>query len=345
MSQGPRAADGPRFLTVDDYEPVARERLPKDVYDYYAGGAGDEWSLAENRRAFRDWAIRPRMLAGAWPVDPSTEVLGWPLSFPVLIAPWAYQKMAHPEGELATARAAAGAGTIMVVSSTMAGYLEEVAAAADGPKWWQLYVFADRGITRDMLHRVHDAGFGAVVLTVDAPENGLRWRDARNDFRMPIGLPTDELAFAPDLTWDDLAWIREAAPVPLLVKGIMTAEDAGLAVRAGVDAIVVSNHGGRQLDSVHAPISVLPEIVDAVAGRIPVLVDGGFRRGTDIFKALALGASAVLVARPVCWGLAVAGQDGVADVLRILRLELENTMALAGTRTVAEITHAFVERA
>jgi isopentenyl diphosphate isomerase/L-lactate dehydrogenase-like FMN-dependent dehydrogenase len=225
------------------------------------------------------------------------------------------------------------------------GYLEEVAAAADGPKWWQLYVSADRGITRDMLHRVHDAGFGAVVLTVDAPENGLRWRDARNDFRMPIGLPTDELAFAPDLTWDDLAWIREAAPVPLLVKGIMTAEDAGLAVRAGVDAIVVSNHGGRQLDSVHAPISVLPEIVDAVAGRIPVLVDGGFRRGTDIFKALALGASAVLVARPVCWGLAVAGQDGVADVLRILRLELENTMALAGTRTVAEITHAFVERA
>ena len=335
----------PKILTVDDYEPLARERLPADIYDYYAGGAGDEWTLAENRRAFERWVIRPRMLTGAWPADPSIEVFGARLAFPVLVAPWAYQRRAHPDGELATARAATRAGTIMVASTTTVDYLEDVAAASDGPKWWQLYVFTDRGETVDMLHRVHAAGFAAACLTVDFPDSGLRHRDTRNGFEMPIGLPSDELTFAPDLTWDDLAWIREAAPVPLLVKGIMTAEDARIAVEVGVDAIVVSNHGGRQLDSVHAPITVLPEVVEAVEGRIPVLVDGGFRRGTDIFKALALGAAAVLVARPTCWGLAAAGEEGVFDVLRILRAELENTMVLAGARTVSDITGAHVARA
>ena len=334
-----------KILTVDDYEPLARERLTTDIYDYYAGGAGDEWTLDENRRAFERWVIRPRMLAGAWPVDPSTELLGTRIGAPILIAPWAYQKRAHPEGELASARAAATAETIMVVSSTMVDHLEDVAGASDAPKWWQLYVFTDRAGTVDMLHRVHASGFAAVCLTVDFPVSGLRHRDARNDFDMPIGLPDDELTYAPDLTWDDLAWIREAAPLPLLVKGILTAEDAGIAVQAGVEGIVVSNHGGRQLDSVHAPITVLPEIVEAVEGRVPVLVDGGFRRGTDIFKALALGATAVLVGRPACWGLAAAGEEGVIDVLRILREELENTMALAGTRSVGDITRTHVEHA
>jgi isopentenyl diphosphate isomerase/L-lactate dehydrogenase-like FMN-dependent dehydrogenase len=334
-----------KILTVDDYEPLARERLPTDIYDYYAGGAGDEWTLAENRRAFERWVIRPRMLAGAWPADPSTEVLQTRIGAPVLVAPWAYQKGAHPEGELATARAAARAKTVMVVSSTTVDYLEDVARASDGPKWWQLYVFTERGETVDMLHRVHAAGFAAVCLTVDFPASGLRHRDTRNDFDMPIGLPQDELTFAPDLTWDDLAWIREAAPVPLLVKGIMTAEDARIAVEVGIDGIVVSNHGGRQLDTVHAPITVLPEIVGAVEGRVPVLVDGGFRRGTDIFKALALGATAVMVGRPACWGLAAAGEEGVVDVLRILRAELENTMVLAGAGSIADITRAHVERA
>jgi isopentenyl diphosphate isomerase/L-lactate dehydrogenase-like FMN-dependent dehydrogenase len=333
------------MLTVDDYEPLARQVLPADVFDYYAGGAGDEWTLAENRRAFERWVIRPRMLTGAWPVDPSTRILGADLAFPVLVAPWAYHGRAHADGELATARAAARAGTVIVVSSTSVDYLEDVAGASDAPKWWQLYVFTDRGVTVDMLHRVHAAGYAAVCLTVDFPDSGLRHRDARNGFEMPIGLPQDQLTFAPDLTWDDLTWIREAAPVPLMVKGLMTAEDALLAVEAGVDAIVVSNHGGRQLDSIHAPMTVLPEIVEAVAGRVPVLVDGGFRRGTDVFKALALGADAVMVARPTCWGLAVAGEDGVVDVLRILRAELENTMVLAGTRTLEDITRAHVERA
>jgi isopentenyl diphosphate isomerase/L-lactate dehydrogenase-like FMN-dependent dehydrogenase len=285
------------------------------------------------------------MLTGAWPADPSTSVLGNDVAFPVLVAPWAYQKRAHPDGELATARAAARAGTVMVVSSTAFEYLEDVAAASDATKWWQLYVFTDRELTVDMLHRVHAAGFGAVCLTVDFPDSGLRHRDTRNAFEMPIGLPQDEHTFAPDLKWDDLRWIREAAPVPLLVKGLMTAEDARIAVEAGVDAIVVSNHGGRQLDSVLAPITVLPEVVEAVDGRIPVLVDGGFRRGTDVFKALALGAAAVLVGRPACWGLAAAGEDGVVDVLHILRTELENTMVLAGTRSLGDITGAHVVRA
>jgi isopentenyl diphosphate isomerase/L-lactate dehydrogenase-like FMN-dependent dehydrogenase len=330
------------FLTVDEYEPRAREVLPPDVYDYYAGGAGDEWTLAENRRAFERWAIRPRMLAGAFPPDPSTDLLGMPIAFPVLVAPWAYQRRAHPDGELATARAAARAGTIMVVSSTTVDFLEDVAAATTAPKWWQLYVFTDRGASEDMLHRVAAAGFGAVCFTVDFPVAGLRHRDTRSGFVMEQGLPQDELVYDPNITWEDLGWIREHAPIPLLVKGILTGEDARLAVEHGADGIVVSNHGGRQLDGVPAGLTVLPEIVDAVEGRVPVVVDGGVRRGTDVFKAIALGAAAVMVGRPACWGLAVAGEDGVADVLRILRLEFENAMTLAGCRTPGDVTPSHV---
>jgi (S)-2-hydroxy-acid oxidase len=332
------------LLTVDDYEPLAREKLPRDVYDYYAGGAGDEWTLAENRRAFDRWVIRPRMLTGALPVDPSTELLGTRVASPVLVAPWAYQRMAHTDGELATARAAAREGTIMVVSSTAVDFLEDVAAASDAATWWQLYVYEDRDVTAEMLRRVHASGYGAICFTVDLPIVGLRHRDERNAFVMPIGLPVSELTFDPNITWDDLEWVREHAPLPILVKGILTAEDARIAVDRGADGIVVSNHGGRQLDSVHAGLTVLPEIVEVVGGRVPVLVDGGFRRGTDVFKALALGAAAVMVARPTCWGLAVAGEEGVRNVLRILREELENTMALAGTKRVADITRDLVER-
>ena len=333
----------PRFVTVDDYEPVARELLPRDVYDFYAGGAGDEWTLAENRRAFDRWSLRPRYLRGAGLPDPSTTVLGVPVSFPVLVAPWAYQRMAHPDGELATARAAADAGTIMVVSSTAFEYLEDVAAASDAPKWWQLYVFDDRGVTEEMLARVVAAGFAGICLTVDFPAYGLRHRDTRNGFMPTYGKRGSTLTFDPELSWDDLAWIRERTPgLPLVVKGILTAEDAELAVAAGIEAIVVSNHGGRQLDGVAAGITVLPEVLDVVGGRVPVLVDGGVRRGTDILKALALGAQAVMVGRPLVWGLAVDGEAGVADVLRILREEFENVMALTGCRTVSEITSALV---
>jgi isopentenyl diphosphate isomerase/L-lactate dehydrogenase-like FMN-dependent dehydrogenase len=333
-----------RFLIVDDYEPVARERLPKDAYDYYAGGAGDEWTLRENRRAFEDWVIRPRMLTGAYPPDASTAILGTEVSMPIIVAPWAYQRLADPDGELATARAAERAGTVMCVSSTTFTYLEDVANASAGPKWWQLYVFTDRALSEEMLHRVHAAGYSAVCFTVDFPVGGLRHRDTRNAFVMPVGLPEDDHVFDPMISWDDLAWIREHAPVPVLLKGIMTSEDARLAVEHGADGIVVSNHGARQLDAVAATITVLPEVVEAVEGRIPVIVDGGFRRGTDVFKALALGADAVMVARPICWGLAVAGEQGVVDVLSILRDELENTMALAGVKRVSDISARLIAR-
>jgi 4-hydroxymandelate oxidase len=330
------------FLTVDDFEPAARERLPADVYDFYAGGAGDEWTLAENRRAFDDWVIRPRMLTGAYPPDPSTEILGTRIDFPVLVAPWAYQRMAHPDGELATARAAERAGTIMMVSSTTAEFLEDVAAASSFAKWWQLYLYTDRALAQDLLQRVEAAGYTTVCLTVDFPVAGLRHRDTRSGFTMPIGLPDSELIFEPSLTWDDLAWIRERSSLPLLLKGILTAEDARLAIEHGVDGIVVSNHGGRQLDGVMAGITALPEVVDAVQGRVPVVVDGGVRRGADVLKALALGASAVAVARPACWGLAVDGEEGVCAVLGILRAEFENAMALAGVHSVADVGPSLV---
>jgi isopentenyl diphosphate isomerase/L-lactate dehydrogenase-like FMN-dependent dehydrogenase len=335
--------DETQFVNVDDYEPVARERLPKDVYDYYAGGAGDEWTLAENRRAFDRWILRPRFLRAAGDPDPSTQLFGTRVSAPILIAPWAYQRMAHPDGELATARAAAREGTIMVVSTTTVDFLEDVAKASDAPKWWQLYIFSDRGYTTDMLDRVAGAGFEAVCWTIDFPTNGLRDRDARHGFTMPMGLPIGDLAYDPLISWDDVGYIREHVPgVPLLLKGILTAEDAELAVQAGADGIVVSNHGGRQLDFSAGSIAALPEVIDAVAGRIPVLMDGGVRRGTAVLKALALGASAVLVGRPAAWGLAVAGEEGVAHVLRILREEFENAMALTGCRTVDEIGPALV---
>jgi 4-hydroxymandelate oxidase len=329
----------PRFLTVDDYEPVAREKLDPGVYDYYAGGAGDEITLRENVRAFERWVLRPRFLRGSGSPDPSTSVLGVPLASPLLVAPWAYQGMAHEDGEEATARAAGDAGTVMIVSSTAVGRLEAVAAAGAGPKWWQLYLAEDRGYSSDVLARVTAAGYGAIVWTVDVPALGLRRRDAKNGFVLPMGLtggaPSD---FEPNLTWDDLPWIREHAPgLPVLVKGLLTAEDARLAVEHGADAIVVSNHGGRQLDRSPAGIDALPEVAEAVAGAIPVLVDGGVRRGLDILTALALGAVATLVARPVAWGLAAAGEAGVRDVLRILHDEFVHAMSLTGCRTVDEI--------
>ena len=330
-------------MTVDDYEPAARAALPADVYDYYAGGAGDEWTLAENRRAFERWTIRPRMLRGSGEPDPATTVLGTPLAFPLLIAPWAYQRMAHPDGEVATARAAAAAGTIMVVSTTAEDIAEEVAAAGAGTAWWQLYMFEDRAYTAEMLARVQSAGYRAICWTVDFQEVGLRHRDARSGFRMPIGLPRSDLVYDGNITWDDVAWIREQVPgMSLLIKGILTAEDARLAVDAGVDGVVVSNHGGRQLDGAPAGLAALPEVVEAIGGRIPVLVDGGVRRGTDILKAVALGASAALAARPFAWGLAAAGEEGVADVLRIFREEFENAMALSGCRTVGDIDRSLV---
>ncbi|MDP9298170.1 MAG: alpha-hydroxy-acid oxidizing protein [Actinomycetota bacterium] len=335
--------DEQRFVTVDDYEPVARERLSRDVYDYLAGGAGDEWTLAENRRAFERWVLRPRFLRGGGAVDPSTVVLGQEIAMPILLAPWAFQRIAHPDGELATARAAAAAGTIMAVSTTALDILEDVAAAAGGSAWWQLYLFEDRGASVDVVDRVVAAGYRALCWTVDFPVNGLRHRDTRNGFELPMGLSSSSFVFDADITWDDVGWIRDHAPgLPILVKGILTAEDAALALEAGVDGIVVSNHGGRQLDTSMAGIDALPEVVDTVGGRVPVLMDGGVRRGVDVMKALALGATAVMVGRPAAWGLAAHGEEGVAGVLEILRGELVNAMSLAGCGTIEDITRAHV---
>jgi isopentenyl diphosphate isomerase/L-lactate dehydrogenase-like FMN-dependent dehydrogenase len=328
----------PRYLQVDDYEPVAKEKLPADVYDYYAGGAGDERTLEENLRAFDRWVLRPRFLRGSGFPDPSTELLGARVEFPVLVAPWAYQRRAHPDGERGTVRGAARAGTIPVVSSTAVDELEQIAAASEGPKWWQLYLFADPGSSAKMLGRVVRAGYDAICWTVDFPVGGLRHRDTRSGFVMPFGIGEADYVYEPNMTWDHLTFIREHAPgLPVLVKGILTAEDALLAVEHGAEGIVVSNHGGRQLDSCTASLDALPEVIEAAAGRLPVLMDGGIRRGTDVVKAIALGAAAVMVGRPAAWGLAAEGEDGVAGVLGILRAEVENAMALTGCRSVAEI--------
>jgi 4-hydroxymandelate oxidase len=332
----------PLFITVDDYEPAARSVLPPDVYDYLAGGAGDEWSVAENRRSFDRWSIRPRVLRASGSPQTSTNVLGTDVSMPVLVAPWAFQYLVHDEGEVATAKAAGEAGTIMVVSSAAWDRLEEIAGVG-GPKWWQLYVFTDRGLTAEMIPRVAAAGYAALCMTVDFQAVGLRHRDTRSGFSLPLSTDDTEVAIDPNVSWDDLEWVRSLAPdLPLLLKGILTGEDASIALEAGVDGIVVSNHGGRQLDGVPAGITALPEVVEAVSGRVPVLVDGGVRRGTDVLKALALGAAAVMVGRPTAWGLAVGGQSGVGDVLEILRREFQNAMALSGCRRVGEITRTLV---
>lgn len=332
-----------RYLQVDDYELVAKSMLPADVYDYYAGGAGDERTLKENLRAFDRWVLRPRFLRGSSFPDPSTELLGTRVEFPVLVAPWAYQGRAHPDGERGTVIGAARAGTIPVVSSTAVDTLEEIAAATGGPKWWQLYLFADQERSAKMLGRVVAAGYEAICWTVDFPVTGLRHRDTRSGFVMPYGIGNADHEFEPNMTWEHLAFIRDHAPdLPVLVKGILTAEDALLAVEHGADGIVVSNHGGRQLDACPASLDALPEVVEAVGGRLPVLMDGGVRRGTDVLKAMALGAAAVMVGRPAAWALAAEGEDGVAGVLGIFRAEVENAMALTGCRSVAEIGRELV---
>jgi 4-hydroxymandelate oxidase len=347
-------------ITVGDFEEEARELLASTVFDYYAGGAGDELTLRENLAAFDRWVIRPRVLVDVSAVDLQTEVLGQPLPFPILVAPTAFQRMAHREGELATARAAASLETIMVVSTIATVSLEDLAATGVR-RWFQLYVLKDRDLTAELVKRADAAGYSALVLTVDAPLLGRRLRDERNHFTLPPGIGLANLegtglpastgsglsSFFADrhdlsLDWNAVAWLRSLSPMPLVLKGILTAEDAGLAVEAGVDAIVVSNHGGRQLDGAPATLDALPEVVEAVDGQVDVLVDGGIRRGADVLKALALGARAVLVGRPCLWGLAVNGEAGVRQVLEILRDELHLALGLAGRPSVGAIERSLV---
>jgi (S)-3,5-dihydroxyphenylglycine transaminase len=345
-------------LSLADIARLARPRLAPPVWDFITGGAGEERTLAANRSAFDGVRLRPRALAGTGRPDTGVKLLGREWAAPFGVAPVAYHTLAHPDGELATARAAGAAGLPVVVSTFAGRTFEELAAEATAPLWLQVYCFRDRAVTRDLIQRAEQAGFEALVLTADTPYLGRRLRDARNSFRLPPGVrpanlsgsgfdsPSDHgrAALDPTLDWSVVEWLRSVCDLPVLVKGIMTAEDASHACAAGVDGLVVSNHGGRQLDSSPATLDVLPEVVQAVAGSCPVLIDGGIQRGTDILAALALGADAALLGRPVLYGLAAAGQEGVARVLDILLAELTDAMALTGTRSVADVRSTRVER-
>jgi 4-hydroxymandelate oxidase len=332
-------------LNVWDYERLSEERLDANALAYFAGGAGDEVTLRRNVDAFRERRLRPRVLVDVSSVTTSTTVLGEQISLPVLIAPLAFQRMAHPDGEGATARAASAAGTVMCLSSAATMTPGEVASAAPGGRrWLQVYVYQDRGRTEDLIEEATGHGFSALVLTVDTPYLGRRERDLRIDFRLPEELEhyAERLrGFDAGLSWRDLEWLAGFG-LPVVVKGILTAEDARLACEHGAAAIAVSNHGGRQLDGVPASLDALPEVVEAVDGRAEVLLDGGIRRGTDVLKALALGARAVSIGRAMLWGLAVGGEEGVSDVLRLLRDEIELGLALLGCCSPAEVTRAHV---
>jgi isopentenyl diphosphate isomerase/L-lactate dehydrogenase-like FMN-dependent dehydrogenase len=335
-------------VNIWDYERLAEEQLEPDAHGYYAGGAGDEVTLRDNVVAFQRWVLRPRLLVDVETCTTATTVLGQEISMPLLVAPVAFQRIAHPDGEVAMARAARDAGTIMCLSTLATATLAEVAAVG-GPRWFQLYVFRDEGVTRELIAQARAEGFTALVLTIDAPVRGNRERDVRSAFAIPPeirvaslgrgGLTPKEVfdEISPSLTWSDLERIAAEASLPLLVKGVLTAEDARLACEHCAAGVVVSNHGGRQLDGVAATIDVLLEVVEAVDGRVEVLVDGGIRRGSDVVKALALGARAVLAGRAPLWGLAVGGEDGARDVLRILRLEILNALQLVGCVSPAQV--------
>jgi isopentenyl diphosphate isomerase/L-lactate dehydrogenase-like FMN-dependent dehydrogenase len=353
--------DGP--INVADFERLAAEKLDPGVLGYFAGGAGDEETLRDNVEAWRRWRLRPRVLAGVGTASTAVDLLGGPLSMPVLVAPVAYQRLVDPEGEIGMARAAAAAGTAMCLSTLATTRPSELAAAApDGRRWFQLYCFKDEAVTRALVDEAVESGFEAIVVTVDAPPAGNRERDRRTGFRIPAGLGVPSIAAAmgvelavtieetfalmsPALGWSDLEDLASESSLPVLVKGLLTAEDAELAVAHGAAGVVVSNHGGRQLDRALASGDALPEVVEAVGGRAAVLVDGGIRRGVDVAIALALGADAVLVGRPALWGLAVAGSAGAEQVLGLLREELELALALCGCASSADLGSSHLRRA
>ena len=344
-----------RLVNLREFEALAAQKMEPTSFEYIAGGAWDEQSLAENDAAWLRYRLRPRVLVDVSRIDPSTTLLGAPAAFPLAIAPMAVHGLAHPDAEVATARAAAAAGIPFALSTTSSCSIEDVAEAApDGTRWFQLYTQSDPGRSRALVERAVEVGYSAIILTVDLPVLGYRQRDRRNAFDIgivPLGNfgeeemgPTHKEP-ALTLTWDDLAEIRSWSSLPLVLKGILTSEDARLAVDHGADAIVVSNHGGRQLDRVPAPVDVLEEVVGAIDGRAEVWVDGGVRRGLDIAIAIALGARGVLVGRPILWALAAGGQAGVERALAILREEFEITLTLLGTPTPAAISREHVARA
>jgi len=346
-------------VAVSDYEPLARERMNEAAWAFVQGGAGDELTLKDNLEAFARLRLLPRVLNEVGGGDTAVTLFGHRHPAPILLAPVAFQQLAHPEGEVATVLAASAMQTAMVISTQSGIALETLAAQAQAPLWFQLYLQPDREFTAALVKRAEAAGVQALVVTVDAPIHGPRNREQRAGFVLPAGIAPVNLAGMRELppesihpggvsllqselvrhapTWHDIRWLRTLTKLPIVIKGILHPDDALRALDEGMDGVIVSNHGGRTLDTVPATIDALPAIAEAIAGRIPILLDGGIRRGTDIFKALALGASAVLIGRPFIHGLAAAGAPGVAHVLHLLRTELEMAMVLAGCRTLAGI--------
>jgi 4-hydroxymandelate oxidase len=347
------------LLNVSDYARAAQAKLSGDVFDYYEGGALDEITRRENVAGWERVKLYYRVLAGVGPRDLTTTVLGQPIAIPITVAPTAFHKLACEQGEIATARAAKAAGTLFILSSLSNTAMEAVFAEAASPRWFQLYIYKDRQVTRELVKRAEIAGAEAIVLTVDAPGLGTRERDARNNFALPHELSVENLAplgkgkfpvvqgsglaayvrenFKQDLGFDDLNWLCACTRLPIVVKGLCRGDDARRAVDYGAKAVVVSNHGGRQLDTAPPTSEVLPHVVEAVGDRCEVYVDGGIRRGSDVLKAIALGARAVLIGRPILWGLCVAGEEGTRQVLEIIKRELDEAMLLCGFTNLSEI--------
>jgi len=340
-------------FNVRDYEALAREAMHPAAWAYLSAGSDDETTLGENRAAFGRIELLPRVLRGVGSASLRTAVLGTPVEAPILVAPMGIHRLANAEGECATARAVGSVGSLMAVSTVSSRSLEDIAASANGPLWFQLYVYRSRPFAERLVRRAERAGYRALVLTVDSPRWGRKERFLRVEQTLPpemeqVSLDEEDLPeeeFEPAaLTWEDVTWIRSLTDLPLVLKGVLHPEDAALAVEHGVAGIVVSNHGGRQLDGTSASVEALPAVVEALDGRAEVYLDGGIRRGTDVLKALALGARAVFVGRPVLWGLAVNGEAGARHVLEMLRDELERAMVLAGQPGVEELDPDLVTR-
>jgi isopentenyl diphosphate isomerase/L-lactate dehydrogenase-like FMN-dependent dehydrogenase len=387
MNRAARSVASPRVVSIEDFRPLARQRIPQSVFDYLDGGAEGEVTLRENCRIFNDITFRPRHAVAVADCSLCTTVLGHKLSLPFLLAPVGYSRLMHPGGEVAAARAAGRAGTGYILSTISGHKLEDVKAGSTGPVFYQLYLMGGRGAAEAVIERARVAGFSALVVTIDTPVSGIRERDYRNGMKELIsGSVLEKIPYVPQIlsrpgwlidylldgglpglpnviipgkgqmplvdinaalaestpTWADLKWIREIWKGPIVIKGVLTADDARRAVDEGVAAISVSNHGGRQLDGLPASLRALPEVVEAVQGRIEVFMDGGIRRGTDIVKALCLGANAVLCGRAYAYGLAAAGEAGVDRAIQILRTDLERTLRLLGCPSVAELDRSYV---
>ena len=387
MTRSSRTVASPKVICIEDFRPIARERIPKPVFDYLDGGAEGEVTLRENCRIFNDVTFRPRHAVDVAKCSLCTRVLGFDLALPFLLAPVGYSRLMHPGGEVAAARAAGRAGTAYILSTISGHKLEDVKAGSTGPVFYQLYLMGGRGAAEAAIERARVAGFAALVVTIDTPVSGIRERDYRNGMKELIsGGPLEKLPYLPQIfsrpgwlvsflmdggvpalpnvvvpgkrpmplidvaaalaesavTWADLKWIRELWKGPIVVKGVLTGNDARRSIDEGAAAISVSNHGGRQLDGVPPSLRALPEVVEAVNGRIEVLMDGGIRRGTDIAKAICMGARAVLCGRAYAYGLAAAGEAGVDRAIEILRADLDRTLRLLGCPSVTELDGSYV---